>query len=440
MHANLLARHAQLFGLMTLSATLMAGGCRSVDAPRDLADAADDHTASTDDAVKPPPELFLDAWTKAAVPGADADSSGYRWQHAPLAKLTQSATEPLDFSPFADNGNPVVSANAAIMQARAGDSGVFLQLIDAVRDADLKLPLRNAATEALARLDATLAVPSLTSLIDEFDDPDAAGYSPELHLELLEGLARHVEANATQYFVKALADRSATIRIEAIRALEANHEELPQRVVDLRRDRDPHVRAAALLCLARRHHPDALDFAQTALADLHLDVRLAAVAALGEVGGDEAQRALARLVARDSEAVRAAAVGALAAAGDDVTVFASAGDTAWQVRTSVGRALARFPTERGVAIARQLLADRNAEVRSAVVESLAQWPLEQAGPVLLAAMAEAPTPTRKQASEQLGRRWPPAASFSGDGPNDYRRQRITELEQAWAATHAPTPR
>ena len=86
-----------------------------------------------------------------------------------------------------------------------------------------------------------------------------------------------------------------------------------------------------------------LVYAEAALTDFHLDVRLAAVRALGELGGDKARTDLQRLLIHEPETVRAGAILALAAGGDDVTVFASANDASWQVRRSVAQALSVFP-------------------------------------------------------------------------------------------------
>ena len=149
---------------------------------------------------------------------------------------------------------------------------------------------------------------------------------------------------------------------------------------------------------------------------------------MGDLGGDKARTDLQRVLTHEPETIRAGAILALAAAGDDITVFASANDPSWQVRRSVAQALAYFPTPRGGTIARQLLADRSAEVRRAVIDSLEGWSLGQSGAVLLTAMAEAPFATRKHAAEQLARRWPPALEFSSDAPNDRRGEQLTALE------------
>ena len=163
-------------------------------------------------------------------------------------------------------------------------------------------------------------------------------------------------------------------------------------------------------------------------------MRLAAVRALGELGGDKARTDLQRLLIHEPETIRTGAILALAAAGDDVTVFASANDPSWQVRAAWRRPWRISRRRAAERLARQLLADRSAEVRRAVIDSLEGWSLGQSGPVLLTAMAEAPFATRKHAAEQLARRWPPALEFTSDAPNDRRAEQLTTLEETWRNT------
>ena len=57
-----------------------------------------------------------------------------------------------------------------------------------------KMPTRRAAAEALTRLDTAVAGPRLAELVDECgDEKSVAVYTPELHAELLRGLALHMD-------------------------------------------------------------------------------------------------------------------------------------------------------------------------------------------------------------------------------------------------------
>ncbi len=155
------------------------------------------------------------------------------------------------------------------------------------------------------------------------------------------------------------------------------------------------------------------------------------MAALGQLGGEEAQTQLKRMLVREQEVVRAAVVGALAQVGDDVSVFASADDASWHVRRAVAAALAQHFDQRGSLVAGRLMADKSGEVRRQLVATLESWPLERSGPLLLAAMDAAPYQTRKDAAVQLAKRWPTAGEFSADAPVERRGEILNKLRTLW---------
>lgn len=444
-------RHSltRLLGLAAVAFASIALGCRSLEAPSDLA-----ATLTSQDPMlvhsqvetprhpalpepTPPGEFQDDRWTMAAVTLGEPETPTFRWQHAGLAKLLSLPPEDRpDVAQLLTADDSVTAANAAILLARAGDESVDRCLIEAVRNGKLKLPQRRAAIEAIAAQNAAVAGPALAELLDDFSDSDATGYLPELHAELMRGLAQHVDASTSRYFAEGLSSKHAEVRQVALYAYTVSRTGvLPSQALELRKDTNPRVRAAALECLAARRHPQALAYAEAALADFHLDVRLAAVRALGELGDAQARTDLQRLLIHEPEAVRAGAILALAASGDDVTVFASANDASWQVRRSVAQSLGQFATPRGATIARQLLADRSAEVRRAVIDAIGSWPLGQAGPILMTAMAEAPYATRKQAAEKLAQRWPAAAGFMSDAPPERRAEQLGHIQDSWRKAH-----
>jgi HEAT repeat protein len=470
--------------LVVAAAALCAtGGCRSLDSPSDLsalgadrsakppqaksADLAEskgstkedesvsaDKTTESDNSSRPKTQaeptsdaeadallvLLEDNWTVEAetVPGAPRAS--YRWSHAGLDELALApADKRADLMKLLSSDDPVVSANAAILLARADDSVADLALIESVRDATLRLSLRCASAEALGRPDSVLASIALAELITEYGDPAAPQYSPELHGELLRSLGRQVDAADCPQLAAGLKSASGEVRQAAIEGFASDaRAELPRELIAMRADSHPQVRAAVLDCLVARRHPQAQEYCLAALGDVHLSVQLTGIAGLGVLGGEASQRALGRLAVHDSEAVRAAAVAALATIGDEAAVFVAAKDPSWKVRRNVARELARFPTERGSGVARQLLADSNAEVRYGVVEAVGYWSLPQAGPILLTAMSDAPEPTRSQAAQQLTRLWPAAERFSPDAPADLRQDQLRDLQTAWGGVTAGT--
>jgi len=469
-------------------AILAITGCRSLDAPNDLAaldakiapSSKDEPTIASDADVaklaaaqaddEPPAEkseVTVEARPKppaAPMSEADADAllvllednwhlelgaesgfryGAYRWRHLGTEQLASApVAERPELTNFLSSDDRVVSANAAIMLARANDSVADLHLVDAVRDATLKLSVRCAAAEALGRPDSVLASIALAELIEEYGDAGAAQYSPELHAELLRSLGRQVDASASPQLQAALKSNSADVRAAAIDSFATDLQgQLPPGLVAMRGDPHPQVRAAVLTCLVARRDPQAQEYCLAGLGDVHLNVQLASIAGLGTLGGDEACLALGRLANQESESVRAAAIAALAAVGDDVAVFAAAKDPSWHVRRNVATGLARFPSERGAGVARSLLADSNAEVRHAVIEAIASWSLPQAGPILLAAMAETPQPTRDQAAALLTARWPEASHFTPNGPPELRQDQVLRLQTAWdAGAAAPIQR
>ncbi len=178
------------------------------------------------------------------------------------------AAEPhqrFDFASELVSSNPVVLANAAIALARLGSDQGQDQLVAAVRDSQLRLPMRRAALEALASLDRPGIADHLCDLLNTLAPaaPAGAGYISELHADLLRGLSRHADAGAEPCYTAALRSSSAEVRLEAVRAWGASRTgELPAAVADLRTDPDPRIRAAVIQCAVSRHHPHALEFAQ----------------------------------------------------------------------------------------------------------------------------------------------------------------------------------
>jgi HEAT repeat protein len=250
-------------------------------------------------------------------------------------------------------------------------------------------------------------------------------------VEALRELARHVDAADDPRFTEAAQSPSAAVRIEVLRAWAAGkHGRVPQIVVDMRSDDDPRVRAEALAMLAARRHPDATDYLCTALHDVNLSVRLAAIRGLGELDDETARAELTELLKDRAELIRAEAVGAIASHGSQLAVLAAARDPSWRVRLKVAVALAGYANADGAAAARRTLNDPSAEVERQVIRSVVSWPLETAVPVLLDALARDTVSVRKLAATQLATRWPGPSSggaFPCDAPPASRAKALAEL-------------
>jgi HEAT repeat protein len=396
--------------------------------------------AKTDDA-KPkeaepvtPVELAKDAWIAATFKQGQQDPEALRWRNPVVDDLLATPRERQpDYAIALDSDKPIVVANAAIALSRLGSGAGIEQLVEAVRSTPLKLPLRRAAAEALSRVPEPSPLALLRELTDEygkFAPPDDHHYLPELHSELLHGLARHVDAASDPRFTLALTSPAAEVRLVALDAwCKKGTGEAPIAVTDLRSDPDTRVRVAALKALVARQHPSRLEYARAALGDYQFDVRLGAIAALGKIGGDDAEQTLRKLMPREPVLIRAALVAALAEAGAEEDVRLASKDTAWQVRAAVIEGL---PASReNSAIVRAALEDRSTEVQRRTIGALEKWPLPSAGSILLLALDKSSYASRKAAAEQLSRRWAPAKAFSIDLPTERRGEVMATLQSKW---------
>lgn len=218
----------------------------------------------------------------------------------------------------------------------------------------------------------------------------------------------------------------------------AKLEKILAEVAERRQSLKPQIRVAAMGELAEHHHPRAAEWLEAAAAhDIDPQVRLAAVVALGKLATPEAQAALEKLSHGSSEAVRAAAIDALARCSSDVKVLEAAGDPSRRVRISVAGALGRFHGPEAVSAAERLLADRSAEVQCRVVASVAGWPIATAGPIWLEAMEKAAYAARKAAAEQLVARWPASADYQVDDPPERRAAVLVQLRERFAREFPP---
>lgn len=369
-------------------------------------------------------------WTRAI----GATDGGWRWRYADLdALMADNPAARKGLASLLKDSDPVCAANAAIGLARAGGEGnarVVTRLDAAIRTPQFALPMRCAAVEALASLDDATARKTLDGLLTHYGEAmGKPGYLGELHAELLHGQARRVGAKGDGRFRAALKSPVAEVKIEALAALQASGDPLPVEAVDQRTSSEWRVRCAALRALVATGHAEAEPASLAALRDTDLNVRLAAIGCLGQLGGADARAALKGLLVKtESERVRMAAVAALAAVGDRRAALSGAEDASWRVRQETAAALGRLPGEDSEATARKMLSDPSAEVQRTMVAAISAWPLELCGPILLDAMKTNAISVRKAAAEALARKWPPAAEFPSDGPAQRRAEVLASLE------------
>jgi HEAT repeat protein len=398
--------------------------------------ASDPQTASSQPAAARVRKALAEPiWTH-ALPPRDGDplEVRYRWQHPGLDNLlARDPAHPPDLRGFLDDRDSVVVGNAAIGLARLGNAAGMQQLAGVVHDPDRALAMRCAAVEALGALSGPAALAVLRVLLDEFGNFEPKRrrfYLAELHGELIRAVARHVSPADDPHFTTALRSPSAEVRLATVEAWAlAQPIDLPAALADLRVDSDTRVRAGTMRVLGRWHHPESQAWLVAGVNDYELTVRLAAIAALGELGGEEARTLLSRLRTNQPDAIRAAAVSALAQLGAPQLVQEAAKDKSWLVRSAVADALVGYPNRDGVALAQRLLEDPSVEVQRRMLVAIGRWPLDLAGPVLLTALDRPAYVTRKLALDQLAVRWRPAGEFPLEAPPQRRQEMLERLWQ-----------
>jgi HEAT repeat protein len=239
-------------------------------------------------------------------------------------------------------------------------------------------------------------------------------------------------------------DPEPAVRAQTVRRLSEDPAAWTAEVVALLDDEHPQVRIAALESLPP-NVPAATDHLIARLRDPDIAVRLVAIAAAGRSQLPAAQDELRKLAEARGEAVRAAAVAALAVAGDREFVRAAVADKAWQVRLEVARRLSLWPNRAGQQLARQLLSDPAPAIRIATVQAIGAWPADLAAPLWLEALEPGPRAARadrREAARLLAERWPPAAALSAEALLNDRSTghqaaiaKLGELRTRWRQEH-----
>ncbi|MGE0608556.1 MAG: HEAT repeat domain-containing protein [Pirellulales bacterium] len=381
-------------------------------------------------------------WVQAVEASSDWSSSpssatgpGYRWRNPALEALRDTPAMRKELNAAAAGKDAIRAANAAMVLARWQADVPVAPLAAAVRNIEIKLAMRQAAAESLGRLNEKAALLAISECLDElgrFEGEGQARYLPEVHAELLRGLARQENATDNPHLLAALRSPAAPARLAALSAWRSSPAEVAESVLDMRHDPDSSVRCELLQILAQREDSSAEEFATAALTDADLRVRRQAIAALGEIGGEAARARLQKLTREQPELVRVAAVAALSQAGDLPGVLDRAADESWAVRLTVAQALAQHPEPAALTAARQMAQDASTQVQQQLVESMEEWPLEQAGLVLLDVVEFGGYTARKLSVEQLRRRWDVVQGFPADAPQPRRDEVLAQYRQEWS--------
>jgi HEAT repeat protein len=373
-----------------------------------------------------------EAWILAVEDPHSAVESREHWRHHELeAALELPRSEQPRWRESLKSDTLATRAQAAIAMARLGDLQSLPPLVAAVREIKLKLSTRRAAAEALGRLPPAASLDSVTSLVKEygrFDGEAAARYVPDLHADLLLTWQRLAPADSLQPALDALASPAPNVRRAALRSfLRPSREALPTRVLDLAGDRDALNRGLVLRVLAARRDPRTIDMARQALLDSELSVKLAALRALGDYGGESAVAMLKTMQKDPGEMIRAAALAGLAQCGDLAALETALADKSWRVRSGLAEILCKNSSEQSQKLAARLLADRSSEVRKTTLTSMTQWPWPAAGPLLLSAAENEFPSVRYDAIQQLRSRWSAARELTASASLERIRAQCAEL-------------
>jgi HEAT repeat protein len=293
-----------------------------------------------------------------------------------LVHRLDSVASEVDFE-SEDEVLALTEALIAVAEPRVGDDGrVTEQAVELLRS-----HLEGAVETA------RLAIAKVLGCIGRREDTQLVTFllkdpSALVRRAAVDALARLEPGTAAEPLRLALADEAATVRIAAAVALGSSASDAV--IEDLQRlaeDDDPRVRAAAVRALGHRfgnaedeaQHSATARTLETALADEAL-VALAAVEALGEIGGEEgACRVVALLERPEPELVREAVIciGRHGKVGELDMLVPLVSHADWSVRAEAIQTLA----DRGVARAvppnlRRLETEQDEFVRDVILRAL----------------------------------------------------------------------
>lgn len=299
--------------------------------------------------------------------------------------------------------------------------------------------VRRAAVEHLPYLDDPRAFGVLVRALREG--------SPKVRASAAGALALAEEAEAVSHLLEALADKDAWVRYYTARALgrrgaaeaagqlehvaredKLNHvriaaldalgliggERAAAAAASLIDADDSDLRSAAVAALGNNAHADALPPLLKALRSHDANLRTAAATALGVRGGPEVLEHLRRVAAADAEpSVFEAAIAALFKLSTAEAVAVLVALTADATRRAVAVAtLAEVPDAQVENVARGL-SHHSAAVRLAVVEALARMKRPRASALLRAALDDADAVVRLAAADALGKSYRPSRPERG---------------------------
>jgi HEAT repeat protein len=339
---------------------------------------------------------------------------------------------PARIIPLLDDLDPNVRESAVKIAGYFGYPECADLLLERCRDEDERV--RCAAIEHLPYLDDPRVARTLIDALEQ--------ETPKVRAAAAAALAHVEEAESKSHLVNALKDTDAWVRYFAARSLgqrraeecidalagvaqgdKFNHVRIAaldalgriggERAVEIAAPfveaPDPDLGRAALGALGNISHPDSLPPLIKALRSTDAGLRAGAATALGERGGTEALEHLQRLAATDTEpAVFEAAIVALKKLGTPEAIAGLVALTADTTRREAASAALSEVKDTQIEDVARGLSHHTAEVRRAVVEVLAQMKRQRATELLHAALDDAEASVRLAAVAALGKSYQPS--------------------------------
>jgi len=198
--------------------------------------------------------------------------------------------------------DPDVRFNALKALARVAPKEDTNLFISALGDYDPRV--RRFAVIALGKIKAKESVSYIAQLTQDMD--------PAVRVEVARTLGKIRTVECLKPLSWMIADPEPFIRILAVDNIAVVESgETDVFLVDAARSTDPRVAARAITMLGLRKSPEALKVATEYIDDEHMDVRLAAIGAIGDVGGTKEKKILEPLLEAESGNVRKVAAASI---------------------------------------------------------------------------------------------------------------------------------
>lgn len=176
--------------------------------------------------------------------------------------------------------------------ARENETEIF---IAALGDYDPRV--RAYAVIALGKLKSAEAAPYLAQMVRDYD--------PEVRMQLTKTLAEIGTQDCLEPLAMLVSDPEVQIRARAVESIEKlNVKGVDDVLVRIADNPDPRVASRAIYALAERKSPQALEVAKANLDAEHMEVKLAAIDAVGKLGKKGDKALLKPLLAAESTLVR----------------------------------------------------------------------------------------------------------------------------------------